>query len=410
MLRFLTCGSVDDGKSTLLGRLLHELGSIPEDTARAIEADSRQFGTQGVAPDYALLLDGLQAEREQGITIDAAYRYFSNARRRFIVADAPGHEQYTRNMATGASTADATVVLIDASKGVLVQSRRHAYIASLLRVRHVVVAVNKMDLVDFSEEAFARIVRDFVAFAERSGIEDVRFVPISALDGDMIVDRGDRLSWYDGPTLLQILETAEVSRDLAQAPFRFPIQLVARPTEGRPRGYMGRIESGSVAVGDAVTVLPSGITTRIRAIETFDGPQAAAGLHASVTVVLDDEIDISRGDMLVHADAPPAVARSLSATLCWLGDAPLDPRRRYLLRHTTREVRAHVERIDDLWNISTQRHEPALATLARNDIGRIALKLAQPVFAEPYRVNHSTGSFILIDETTNNTVAAGMIQ
>jgi len=407
VLRFLTAGSVDDGKSTLIGRLLYDTKAILADQLAALERTSERRGT---ALDLALLTDGLTAEREQGITIDVAYRYFATALRKFIIADAPGHEQYTRNMVTAASTAQLAILLVDARHGVVTQTRRHATLAHLVGIPHLVVAVNKMDLVDFSEEAFARIVRDFVAFAERSGIEDVRFVPISALDGDMIVDRGDRLSWYDGPTLLQILETAEVSRDLAQAPFRFPIQLVARPTEGRPRGYMGRIESGSVAVGDAVTVLPSGITTRIRAIETFDGPQAAAGLHASVTVVLDDEIDISRGDMLVHADAPPAVARSLSATLCWLGDAPLDPRRRYLLRHTTREVRAHVERIDDLWNISTQRHEPALATLARNDIGRIALKLAQPVFAEPYRVNHSTGSFILIDETTNNTVAAGMIQ
>jgi sulfate adenylyltransferase subunit 1 len=406
VLRFLTAGSVDDGKSTLIGRLLYDTKAILADQLAALERTSERRGT---ALDLALLTDGLTAEREQGITIDVAYRYFATALRKFIIADAPGHEQYTRNMVTAASTAQLAILLVDARHGVITQTRRHATLAHLVGIPHLVVAVNKMDLVGFSEDAFAKIVRDFLVFAERSGIEGVRFVPISALDGDMVVDRGERLSWYDGPTLLQILETAEVSRELGEAPFRFPVQLVARPTDDRPRGYMGRIESGSIAVGDAVTALPSGITTHVRAIETFDGSQAAAGLHASVTLMLEHEIDISRGDMLVRADSPTAVTRTVGATLCWLGDAPLDPRRRYLLRHTTREVRAQVARIDDLWNISTQQHEPAPPALARNDIGRVTLTLAQPVFAESYRDNRVTGSFILIDETTNNTVAAGMV-
>ncbi len=407
VLRFLTAGSVDDGKSTLIGRLLYDTKAILADQLAALERTSQRRGT---ALDLALLTDGLTAEREQGITIDVAYRYFATGLRKFIIADAPGHEQYTRNMVTAASTAQLAILLVDARHGVVTQTRRHATVAHLVGIPHLVVAVNKMDLVEFREEAFTRIVTEFTAFARRSGIDDVRFVPISALDGDMIVDRGERLPWYDGPTLLQILETAEVSSDLSASPFRFPVQLVARPTENRSRGYMGRIESGSIAVGDAVTALPSGIRTRIRGIETYDGPQAAAGLHASVTLFLDDELDVSRGDMLVRADNEPAVARSVTATVCWLGDAPLDARRTYLLRHTTREVRARVERVDDRWNISTQQHEPSPPTLARNDIGRIALTLAQPIFAEPYDANRVTGSFILVDDVTNNTVAAGMVQ
>jgi sulfate adenylyltransferase subunit 1 len=407
VLRFLTAGSVDDGKSTLIGRLLYDTKAILADQLAALERTSQHRGT---ALDLALLTDGLTAEREQGITIDVAYRYFATGLRKFIIADAPGHEQYTRNMVTAASTAQLAILLVDARHGVVTQTRRHATVAHLVGIPHLVVAVNKMDLVDFREDAFTRIVADFTAFARRSGIDDVRFVPISALDGDMIVDRGERLPWYDGPTLLQILETAEVSSDLADSPFRFPVQLVARPTETRSRGYMGRIESGSIAVGDAVTALPSGIRTRIRGIETHDRHQAAAGLHASVTLFLDDALDVSRGDMLVRAGDEPAVARSVAATVCWLGDAPLDARRTYLLRHTTREVRARVNRIDDLWNISTQQHEPAPPALVRNDIGRITLTLAQPIFIEPYDANRVTGSFILVDEMTNNTVAAGMVQ
>jgi sulfate adenylyltransferase subunit 1 len=406
VLRFLTAGSVDDGKSTLIGRLLYDTKAILADQLAAVERTSRR---RGQALDLSLLTDGLVAEREQGITIDVAYRYFATALRKFIIADAPGHEQYTRNMVTAASTAHLAVLLVDARHGVVTQTRRHATLAHLLGIPHLVVAVNKMDLVAYREEAFARIVGDFLSFAERSGIDGVRFVPMSALAGDMVVDRGTCLDWYDGPTLLQILETVEVPQTLGGAPFRFPVQYVARPTDVLPRGYMGRIESGSIAVGDRVTVLPSGSQARVREIRTLDGARQQAGLHASVTLVLDSELDISRGDMLVGAGTPPAVSRAVDATLCWLGDAPLDPGRRYLLRHTTRDARARIERIDYRWNVSTQAREAAPERLARNDIGRVALALAQPVFADPYGDNRATGSFILIDEHTNDTVAAGMI-
>jgi sulfate adenylyltransferase subunit 1 len=407
VLRFLTAGSVDDGKSTLIGRLLYDTKAILADQLAAIERTSRR---RGQALDLSLLTDGLTAEREQGITIDVAYRYFATALRKFIIADAPGHEQYTRNMVTAASTAQLAILLVDARHGVVTQTRRHATLAHLLGIPHIVVAINKMDLVGYGEERFAAIVADFAAFAQRTGIDDVRFVPLSALEGDMVVDRGDNLPWYDGPTLLQILETAEVPATLADAAFRFPVQCVARPTETAARGYMGRVEAGSLAVGDAVTVLPSGRTTRVREIRTWDGGRTRARLHDAVTLVFADEIDVSRGDMIAGADDAPAVARSLDATVCWLGDTPLDPRRAYLLRHTTREVRAKVARIDHLWNVSTQQAQAAPATLAMNDIGRLSLALAQPVFADRYGDNAATGSFILIDETTNGTVAAGLIQ
>jgi sulfate adenylyltransferase subunit 1 len=407
VLRFLTAGSVDDGKSTLIGRLLYDTKSILADQLAAIERTSQK---RGMALDLSLLTDGLVAEREQGITIDVAYRYFATALRKFIIADAPGHEQYTRNMVTAASTAQLAVLLVDARHGVMTQTRRHATLVHLLGIPHLIVAVNKMDLVGYDEGVFAGIVADLAGFAGRTGIENVRFVPMSALTGDMVVDRGENLDWYEGPTLLQILETAEVQQTLAEAPFRFPVQYVARPTANLPRGYMGRIESGSAAVGDAVTVLPSGVSSRVREIREFDGTRQRAGLHAAVTIVLDDAIDISRGDMLVHGDASPAKARDLDATLCWLSETPLDPRRNYLLRHTTREVRARVDGIDHLWNVSTQAREPAPETLRMNDIGRVGFKLAQPVFADRYADNRATGSFILIDEVSNNTVAAGLIQ
>jgi len=406
VLRFLTAGSVDDGKSTLIGRLLYDTKAILADQLAAIERTSRRRGQE---LDLSLFTDGLTAEREQGITIDVAYRYFATALRKFIIADAPGHEQYTRNMVTAASTAQLAILLVDARHGVVTQTRRHATLAHLLGIPHLVVAVNKMDLVGYSADAFGAIVEDFLAFAARTGIDDVRFVPISALEGDMVVDRGDNLGWYDGPTLLAILETAEAPPTLAGAPFRFPVQCVARPTATVARGYMGRVEAGSIAVGDTITVLPAGRSTRIREIRTWNGALERARLHDAVTLVLEDEIDVSRGDMLVRADDAPQVARSLEATVCWLAETPLDARRPYVLRHTTREVRAKVARIDHLWNVSTQQAEPAPATLAMNDIGRIALTLAQPVFPDRYDANHATGSFILIDETTNGTVAAGLI-
>ena len=407
VLRFLTAGSVDDGKSTLIGRLLLDTKAILADQLAAVERTSQR---RGQVLDLSLFTDGLVAEREQGITIDVAYRYFATGVRKFIIADAPGHEQYTRNMVTAASTAQLAILLVDARHGIVMQTRRHATLAHLLGIPHLVVAVNKMDLVDYREDAYARIVGDFVEFAERAGIDDVRFVPMSALAGDMVVERGSRLDWYDGPTLLEILEAAETPQSSANGPFRLPVQLVARPTATLPRGYVGRIESGSIAVGDHVMALPSGLTTKIRDIRTWNGSLRKAGLHAPVTLVLADEIDVSRGDMLVGIDAPPAVTRTLDATLCWMGDAPLDASRRYVLRHTTREARARVDRIDHRWDVSTQVRELTPSTLARNDIGHVTLSLAQPILADRYVDNPSTGSFILIDEASNNTVAAGLIQ
>jgi sulfate adenylyltransferase subunit 1 len=407
VLRFLTAGSVDDGKSTLIGRLLYDTKTILADQLAAIERTSQKRGT---VLDLSLLTDGLVAEREQGITIDVAYRYFATALRKFIIADAPGHEQYTRNMVTAASTAQLAVLLVDARHGVVTQTRRHATLAHLLGIPHLIVAVNKMDLVDYDESVFAGIVEGFLAFAERSGMENMRFVPMSALTGEMVVERGGNLDWYDGPTLLQILETVDVEQKLAEAPFRFPIQYVARPTATLPRGYMGRIESGSIAVGDAVTVLPSGVSSRVREIRGYDDTRKRAGLHAAVTLVLADAVDISRGDMLVHGNASPASRRELDATLCWLSETPLDSRRNYFLRHTTREVRARIDGIDHLWDVATQARQPPRDTLRMNDIGRVGLTLAQPVFADRYADNRATGSFVLIDEATNNTVAAGLIQ
>jgi sulfate adenylyltransferase subunit 1 len=406
VLRFLTAGSVDDGKSTLIGRLLYDTKTILADQLAAIERTSQKRGT---VLDLSLLTDGLVAEREQGITIDVAYRYFATALRKFIIADAPGHEQYTRNMVTAASTAQLAVLLVDARHGVVTQTRRHATLAHLLGIPHLIVAVNKMDLVGYDESVFAGIVADFLAFAERSGIDNVRFVPMSALTGEMVVERGENLQWYEGPTLLQILETVDVQQALAAAPFRFPVQYVARATATLRRGYMGRVESGSIAVGDAVTVLPSGVSSRVREIRGYD-TKKRAGLHAAVTLVLDDAIDISRGDMFVHGNASPVTKRDLDATLCWLSETPLDPRRSYLLRHTTREVRARISGIDHLWDVATQARQSAPDTLRMNDIGRAELALAQPVFVDRYADNRATGSFILIDEATNNTVAAGLIQ
>jgi sulfate adenylyltransferase subunit 1 len=407
VLRFLTAGSVDDGKSTLIGRLLYDTKTILADQLAAIERTSQKRGT---VLDLSLLTDGLVAEREQGITIDVAYRYFATALRKFIIADAPGHEQYTRNMVTAASTAQLAVLLVDARHGVVTQTRRHATLAHLLGIPHLIVAVNKMDLVDYDQNVFAGIVTDFLAFAERSAIDNVRFVPLSALTGEMVVERGGNLDWYEGPTLLQILETVDVQQTLAEAPFRFPVQYVARPTATLARSYMGRIESGSIAVGDAVTVLPSGVSSRVREIHGYDGTRARAGLHAAVTLVLADAIDVSRGDMLVHGSASPATKRDLDATLCWLSETPLDSRRNYFLRHTTREVRARIDGIDHLWDVATQARQPVRDTLRMNDIGRVGLTLAQPVFADRYADNRATGSFVLIDEATNNTVAAGLIR
>jgi len=407
VLRLLTAGSVDDGKSTLIGRLLYDTRAILSDQLAAIERTSQRRGS---ALDLSLLTDGLVAEREQGITIDVAYRYFATPKRKFIIADAPGHAQYTRNMVTAASTSQLAILLIDARHGVITQTRRHATLAHMLGVEHLVVAVNKMDLVDFSADVFSRIIDDFLDFASRSGIDNARFVPISALEGDMIVDRGQSMPWYEGPTLLQILETVDVSHALADAPFRFPVQYVSRPRDGKRRGYMGRIESGAIAAGDAVVVLPSGQKSRVRAIRTFAGGRLSAELHAAVCLELEDEIDVARGDMLVAESELPPPTRALSADICWLSQTPLDLHGRFVLRHATRELQARVDRIDHLWNVETQQREPAPGTLAMNAIGRISVALAEPLFADRYADNTATGSFILVDPATNNTVAAGMVR
>ncbi len=408
VLRFLTAGSVDDGKSTLIGRLLYDTKAVLADQLAAV---ARTSAKRGLELDLSLLTDGLTAEREQGITIDVAYRYFATALRKFIIADAPGHEQYTRNMVTAASTAQLAILLVDARHGVVKQTRRHATLAHLLGIPHLVVAINKMDLAGYREEDFDRIVADFRDFAQRTGIDDttVQFVSMSALAGDMVVERGANLPWYEGPTLLQILETAPVGTRAIRSSFRFPVQYVARG-DGGGRGYLGRIEAGAIAVGDPVTILPSGRTSTVRAIGAYDRSLPRAQLHDAITLTLADEIDVSRGDMIVGSADAPEPSRSVTATLCWFDERPLDRRRTYVLRHTTREVRARPDRIDHLWNVSTQQQEPAPETLAMNDIGQVTLALAQPIVVDRYTENHGTGSFILIDEATNATVAAGMIR
>jgi len=409
LLRFLTCGSVDDGKSTLIGRLLLDTKSILADALHAIERTSQRRGLDAI--DLSLLTDGLQAEREQGITIDVAYRYFSTGTRKYIIADAPGHEQYTRNMVTAASTANLAVILIDARKGVLTQTRRHSYLAHLVGIPHLVVAVNKMDLVGWSAERFERIRAEYLAFAGKLGIEDVRFIPLSALEGDGVVERGTNLPWYQGPTLLDILETAPAAHSETAEKLRFPVQWVCRPQTPEHhdfRGYMGQVESGEVAVGDEVQVLPSGRTTRVREIRLGDVPLARAVSEQSVTLLLEDEVDVSRGDMIVHPSEAPIATKKIDATLCWLSEAPLSPARRYLVRHTTRDTKAHLAEIAHRVDLADLEQKPASA-LAMNDIGRVSFRLAQPIFADPYAENRSTGAFIVVDEATNDTVGAGMI-
>jgi sulfate adenylyltransferase subunit 1 len=409
LLRFSTAGSVDDGKSTLIGRLLYDTQSVYEDQVRSIQ------GKGATAPgqiDFALLTDGLRAEREQGITIDVAYRYFSTARRKFIIADTPGHEQYTRNMATGASTADAAVVLIDASKGVLIQSRRHAYIASLLRVRHVLVAVNKMDLIGYGEVAFRAIESDFRAVLEQIAAGtgtpvEAHFVPVSALKGDNVVHSTGAMPWYQGPSLLELLEALPSARDTRGAAFRFPVQRVLRP-DHTFRGFAGQIASGTVRAGDEIAVHPSGRTAKIERIVTFDGDLDEAIAPLSVTLVLDRELDISRGDLIAGIEAGPAVVRSIKASLVWMDQRPLDVKRRYLLKHTSHTVPALVSSVDYRVDLGAFTHQPA-PTLRMNDIGAVSLHLLRPIAVDLYRENRGTGALILIDPETNATVAAGMV-
>jgi sulfate adenylyltransferase large subunit len=409
LLRFATAGSVDDGKSTLIGRLLHDSKAIFEDQLEHVVRTSERRGDGYV--NLALLTDGLRAEREQGITIDVAYRYFQTPRRKFVIADTPGHEQYTRNMVTGASTADLSIVLVDARKGVSEQTRRHAYIASLLRIPHVVVCVNKMDLVGYDEAAFDQVVEELTDWTARLALPDVTFIPISALHGDNVVDRSLVMSWYDGPPLLYHLEHVVIAPDRNLAELRFPVQWVVRPHSDEHhdyRGYAGTVAGGVVHPGDEVLVLPGGQRTRVASIDTFDGPVDTAFPSMSVTVRVEDEVDISRGDMLVDPDDAPAAARELEAMVCWMGAESLRPGARLVIKHTTRTTRARVEELDFRVDVNTLHHDPA-DELSLNEIGRVRIRTGSPLMADPYASNRTTGSFILIDEASNDTVAAGMV-
>ena len=405
LLRLSTAGSVDDGKSTLIGRLLYDCNGIYEDQLASLRRSpvNRSSG----AFDLALLTDGLRAEREQGITIDVAYRYFSTPKRKFIIADTPGHEQYTRNMATGASTANLAVILVDARNGVLPQSRRHAFIASMLGIQHIVVAVNKMDLVDYNEGVFNRICTEFADYASRLQAPDLHFIPISALNGDNVVEKSPKMPWFDGASLLHYLETVHIASDRNLTEFRFPVQYVVRP-DLNFRGYAGQVASGIIKPGDSIMVLPGGRTSRVKSIVAFEGDLACAFPPMSVTVCLEDEVDISRGDMLVPPSHPPHSTRRLDARLVWMHDRTLEIGREYLLKHTTQIVRASVDTLRYRVNINTLEKESG-TSLGLNDIGAVVIQTQKPVFCDPYRRNRATGSFILIDSMTNATVAAGMI-
>jgi bifunctional enzyme CysN/CysC len=406
-LRFITCGSVDDGKSTLIGRLLYESKNIFDDQLQALESDSKRYGTQGEKMDLALLVDGLQAEREQGITIDVAYRFFASDKRRFIVADTPGHEQYTRNMATGASTAHVAVILVDARKGVLVQTRRHSRIVSLMGIRQVVLAVNKMDLVGYDRKAFDAIVADYRAFAADLGFEGLQAIPLSGLDGDNVITRTQNLAWYEGPSLLEYLETVPITSANERTDFRMPVQLVNRPNLDF-RGFSGRIAEGSVRPGDAVRVLPAGTSTTVRAvIDGFD-EVAEAGVGVSVTITLADEVDASRGDVLVAADAPAEVADQFEAKLLWMGEHAMSPGRQYLMRSGCKEVTATITGIKYRQDVNTGGHMAA-KTLELNEIATVDISTSAPLVFEPYTTSKVLGSFILIDKLTFETVGAGMI-
>jgi sulfate adenylyltransferase large subunit len=406
LLRFTTAGSVDDGKSTLIGRLLHDAKAVYEDQLASVQKSRINRSTGPI--DFSLLTDGLRAEREQGITIDVAYRHFATPRRKFIIADTPGHEQYTRNMATGASTASLAVVLVDARKGLLPQTRRHSFIASLLGIPSVLVAINKMDLVGYREEVFLRFERDFLTLADQLKIANVQCVPVSALVGDNVVDRSGNMPWYSGPTFLEHLETVPVEPASSITAIRFPVQSVIRP-DAAFRGYAGQVSGGIVRPGDAVMVLPSRQSTRVQSIVTFDGQLDAAVLSQCVTLQLEDEIDISRGDMLVSPEAPPAVSVHFSALVVWFSEAPLELDRNYLLKHTTRQVKAAVRRIHYRVDVDTLSHESA-KTIEMNGIAAIELETSSPLFFDSYELSRLTGSFILIDSLSNATVGAGMIQ
>jgi sulfate adenylyltransferase large subunit len=406
LLRFSTAGSVDDGKSTLIGRLLYDSRNVYEDHVRAVTRSGG--GPAASSIDFALLTDGLRAEREQGITIDVAYRFFSTARRKFIIADTPGHEQYTRNMATGASTADLAIILVDARKGILTQSRRHAYIASLLGIPRVVAAINKMDLVDYSEEVFRQLSGDFADLAARVGLPTVEAIPISALEGDNVVHRSARMPWYEGPSLLEYLEDIEGASRNSDAPFRLPVQRVTRPHQNF-RGFAGQIAAGTVYPGDRIVALPSGRTSRVERIVTFDGNLDSASAPLSVTLTLEDELDISRGDLIASADAPPAVTNHFEASVVWLHAQSLATGRRHLLKHASHIVPARVRAVRHKVDIETLEPRDA-TTLDLNGIGVIEVETDRPILADLYDENRTTGSFILIDPASNATVGAGMIR
>ncbi len=410
LLRFTTAGSVDDGKSTLIGRLLFDSKSIFEDQMEAVKLASERMGDEHV--NLALLTDGLRAEREQGITIDVAYRYFATPKRKFIIADTPGHIQYTRNMVTGASTANLAIILVDARNGVLEQTIRHSYIASLLRIPHIVICINKMDLVDYKEERFEEIKEQFNEFSGKLDIQDVRFIPISALKGDNVVDRSEKMEWYDGPTLLYLLETIHIGSDQNFIDGRFPVQYVIRPQLQKYhdyRGYAGRIASGIFKKNDRVKILPSGITTSIKSIDTLKGPLERAFPPMSVTFTLEDDIDISRGDMIVLDNKEPEISQDVEVMLCWLSEKPMVLNGKYSLKHTSHDVRCVIKELPFKMNINTMEKNYENKSLTLNEIGRVKLRTSKPLFFDSYRRNRNTGSLVLIDESTNNTVGAGMI-
>ncbi|MBO6605385.1 sulfate adenylyltransferase subunit CysN [Psychroserpens sp.] len=410
LLRFTTAGSVDDGKSTLIGRLLYDSKSIFEDQLEAIENTSKKKGHDGV--DLALFTDGLRDEREQGITIDVAYRYFTTPKRKFIIADTPGHIQYTRNMVTGASTANAAIILVDARHGVIEQTRRHSFIASLLQIPHVIVCINKMDLVDYSEEAYNKVIEQFEEFSSKMLVKDIRFIPISALKGDNVVNRSENMNWYQGAPLLHTLETLHISSDINKVDARFPVQTVLRPqSEGfiDYRGYAGRVAGGVFRKGDQITVLPSGFTSSIKTIDTFDGEVEEAFAPMSVAITLEDDIDVSRGDMIVRSNNKPNTAQDLEVMLCWLHDNSAKPRAKYSIQHTSNDQKAMIKEVIYKIDINTLERITDDSELHMNDICKVKIRTTKPLMIDSYRENRTTGSIILVDDNTNETVAAGMV-
>ena len=410
LLRFTTAGSVDDGKSTLIGRLLYDSKAIFEDQMDILKETSKQRGEEGI--NLALLTDGLRSEREQGITIDVAYRYFATPKRKFIIADTPGHIQYTRNMVTGASTANLAILLVDARHGVIEQTKRHAFIASLLQIPHIAVCINKMDLVNYDKEAYEKIKSDFKRFSSKLEIKDVHFIPISALHGDNVVDRSDNMGWYEGSTLMHLLENIHIGSDHNHVDCRYPVQFVIRPqSKEYPdyRGYSGRIEGGVFKKGDNITVLPSGFTSKIKSIDTFDGPVDEAFSPMSVCMTLEDDIDISRGDMLVRENNQPTSEQDIDVMICWMNERKMIPRGKYTIRHTTQTARCIIKDVKYKIDINTLHRKEEDKEIGLNDIGRISIRTTKPLFFDSYRRNRNTGSIILVDEATNETVAAGMI-